>query len=48
MMTTIAAAACSFVLLLGAFTLVREAGYAFDLRRPNRRMLGGRRVSDHG
>jgi hypothetical protein len=47
-MTIIAAVACSVVLFLGAFTLVREAGYEFDLRRSNRRMLGGRRVTDRG
>ncbi|MFO7565753.1 MAG: hypothetical protein R6X02_24130 [Enhygromyxa sp.] len=46
-MTIIAAAACSFVLLLGAVVLVREGGYEFDLRRRSkRRMLGGRRATD--
>ncbi|HLT35726.1 MAG TPA: hypothetical protein VK034_05560, partial [Enhygromyxa sp.] len=46
-MTIIAAAVCFFVLLLGAATVLRESGYEFDLRRrPNRRMLGGRRADD--
>lgn len=45
-MSTIAAVAIILVLALGAFTAVREAGYEFDLRRRNRRMIGGRRVTD--
>jgi hypothetical protein len=47
MTTTIGVVTFVFVLALGAFTLVREAGYEFDLRnRRNRRILGGRRVTD--
>ena len=46
-MTTIAAVAITLVLALGVVTVVREAGYEFDLRnRRNRRINGGRRVSD--
>lgn len=46
-MTIIAATVCFFVLILGAVTVLNESGYEFDLRRrPNRRMLGGRRVND--
>lgn len=48
-MSIIAVASSTIVLLLGAVSLVRETGYEFDLRRKsNRRMLGGRRVTDRG
>lgn len=46
-MSIIAVAASSIVLALGAVTLLNETGYEFDLRRkPNRRLLGGRRNND--
>ncbi len=45
-MSIIAVVSSSIVLLLGAVSLVREAGYEFDLRKSNRRMPGGRRVTD--
>jgi hypothetical protein len=46
-MTTIAATAIAFTLVLGVATIIREAGYEFDLRkRSGRRELGGRRVND--
>jgi hypothetical protein len=46
-LSLIAVIASSLILALGAVSLVREAGYEFDLRRkPKRRVLGGRRVSD--
>ena len=46
-MNTIATFASFIVLSIGAISLLREAGYDFDLRRrPRRRVSGGRRAQD--
>jgi hypothetical protein len=49
MTANIAVVAIILSLCFGVLLLMRESGYEFDLRnRRNRRMLGGRRVSDRG
>jgi hypothetical protein len=45
-MDTVITVIISAVLVLGAVVTMNQAGYTFDLRRKNKRHVGGRRRDD--